>query len=135
MEKMYELLKPLSLPGVDMKPGETKTAEDWEQLGGSDHAYVFLGIDPNYPESNIIKKYPEWFKEVKATVETKDDLRDGDLLILRDGGTKTFKKSGSNDFGFKNYCINDDLTNNGWAGEDYDIMKVIRCGKTVFERE
>lgn len=70
---------------------------------------------------------------------TKADLKDGDIVTLRNGEKGTCKKQfdkitiGS----LSNAHINDDLTNNGALGKELDIIKVERpLGyETVYERK
>lgn len=68
---------------------------------------------------------------------TKADLKDGDILTLRNGrkgqyrGKKTEIEGDTMSF-LKYHHINDDLTNNGGRREEFDIVKVERV---VYERE
>lgn len=73
---------------------------------------------------------------------TKKDLKEGDVLILRNGirgvfnGEKT--SIGNQNKGFLRFWhINDDLTNNGTMEEKLDIVEVIRPRnfETIFKRQ
>ena len=68
---------------------------------------------------------------------TKQDLKAGDKLILRDGSVGFYNGVDTETHSL-NYCnINEDLTNNGTLGSTLDIVKVQRPKKykTIYERE
>ena len=56
----------------------------------------------------------------------KKDLRDGMKLVLRNGKVKIFKEEGTSPFSKHraNDLLNEDLTNNGGGGGDFDVMEV-----------
>lgn len=67
---------------------------------------------------------------------TKADLKEGDILTLRNGKKGTY--SDDMDISYlKKHHINEDLTNRGRLGEELDIIKVERLTKTevVYERK
>ena len=56
----------------------------------------------------------------------KQDLRTGDILILRCGYYMIYDIDRTCVYNLHNGQLNDDLTNNGFAGDSYDVVKVIR---------
>lgn len=75
------------------------------------------------------------FKKVAKTF-TKADLKEGDILTLRNGKTGTYS-SNMNIYGLRKDHINKDLTNNGYCERELDIVKVERVKETevVYERK
>ncbi len=67
---------------------------------------------------------------------TKTDLQEGDKLTLRNGSVGYYS-SDMNIDDLKEKHIEKDLTNNGYAGSELDIVKVERPSSyvTVYERE
>lgn len=103
-----------------------------------------IGISPcgNY---NLNIDSSEWFwsEEMLEPAEfTKDNLRPGDVLAMRNGNVLMVQEDGcisrvgaeSCPFGLNNKSLNHDLTNGGAVGDCYDIMKVGRP-QVVWERE
>lgn len=87
-------------------------------------------------EDNKILSFQEFIK--KEDSFTKADLRNGDIVTLRNGEKGEYLEfNGVYDTGLKKNNINSDLTNNGNLGERLDIIKVERpLGyETVYERK
>ena len=66
---------------------------------------------------------------------TKKDLKDGDILILRNGQKVEYPED-SWVFGLSFHLLNDDLTNRGMMGKKCDVVRVLRNPKyeVAFER-
>lgn len=114
-----------TLPCVLGKNHKRKTGDNNEKWSYPDYVYVVL---EDYKEENM--------RNLKERKEfTKDDLKYGDKLTLRNGEVGLYKEKYTW-IDFLNYDnINNDLTNNGCRGKELDIVKVERSTyTTVYER-
>ncbi|MBO5843447.1 MAG: hypothetical protein J6Q96_01105 [Bacteroidales bacterium] len=77
------------------------------------------------------------FELIKPKAFTKKDLKDGDIITLRNGKKGRYEGKRTSVDCLLYHNIEDDLTNNGLAGKRLDIVKVERIKETevVYERD
>lgn len=95
---------------------------------------VLSHVDSEYIGETFMSLNTKYFKLVKDF--TKADLKEGDIVTLRNGKVGLYSEDMSID-GLTIFNIEDDLTNNGSCKEELDIVKVERpvSYTTVYERE
>lgn len=87
---------------------------------------------PTFTVDNSSKK----FELIKPKTFTKKDLKEGDIITLRNGIKGTYEGEWTRVDDLRYINIENDLTNNGLRGKALDIVKVERIKETevVFER-